>query len=342
MKILHVTSDYKPGGIQKAFEAYLAALSPLPQFKNFYFIPGGPQLKYHKYHAQHINMSWTQKSLLRRADFLPVQKLRNHKFKIGLVHNGFICAGINRYCDNIIGICHNDKPEQFKDADHLICLTPNAAKKALDFGRREYSIHLLPHYFEPKRKFQGKIKQNDALTIGAAGRFVEKKGFKTFIKAAAEIRYVYPEIKFLLAGDGPLSRQLRSYSESKGNPVKFIGWVDIDDFAPSIDIFCLPSLDEPYGYVLAEMMHYGVAIVSSRTNGPLWICKDESNALFFQPSDSSELANCLKTFISDTKMRIQYQQNAIQTINDKRFSKHAFSEHLLTIISKITENGKMF
>ena len=37
MKILHVTSDNKPGGIQKAFKSYVAALAPLSEFENFYF-----------------------------------------------------------------------------------------------------------------------------------------------------------------------------------------------------------------------------------------------------------------------------------------------------------------
>ena len=339
MKILHVTSDYKPGGIQKAFEAYLAVLSALPQFKNVYFASADLQSNYHKYQAKHINMSWAQKTLMRRAAFLPIQKLHNHTFKIAFVHNGFICSSLHKYCENIIGICHNDKPEQFKDADELICLTPNAAQQAKEFGRNENSIHLLPHYFEAKKNFVRTNKRNHTITIGAAGRFVEKKGFKTFIKAAAEVRSEYPEIKFLLAGDGPLSKQLHSYSESKGNPVSFTGWVDIENFAPSIDIFCLPSLDEPFGFILAEMMHYGVAVVSSRTNGPLWICNDEKNGLFFNPLDSNELAKCLKTLISDPNLRQQYQQNARRTINDKRFSKQTFSERLVSIISSITENS---
>ena len=39
MKILHVTSDKKPGGIQKAFKSYVAALAPISKFENSYFTP---------------------------------------------------------------------------------------------------------------------------------------------------------------------------------------------------------------------------------------------------------------------------------------------------------------
>ncbi len=338
MKILHVTSDNKPGGIQKAFKAYLGILSAMPQFENIYFSPNRLEFHEHKYHAQHIHMSWIQKTLFRRATNFPIRKLYNHSFKIGLVHNGFVCASVKRYCDNVIGICHNDKPEQFRDADHLICLTPNAAQQARKLGRADNSIHILPHYLEPQKKSSRSVKLNHRVTIGAAGRFVEKKGFKTFIDAAKVIRSENLEIEFLLAGDGPLSKQLRSYAKQKGNPVRFTGWVDIEDFAPSIDIFCLPSLDEPFGYILAEMMHHGVAVIASKTNGPLWICKEEKTALFFRPSHSTELANCLRTLITDPQKMLHYQHYAKKAINDKRFSKQAFTEQLFSIICSITKS----
>ena len=342
MKILHITSDTKPGGIQKAFEAYLSVLSAMPQFENIYFTPNRVPFYERQYNARHLHMSWMQKTLLRRAAYLPIQKLHRHSFEIGLAHNGFICTSIQKYCKHVIGICHNDKPAQFKDADHLICLTPNAVQQAKELGRDNNTIHMLPHYFEPQTKSSvtsnPSVQANSKVTIGAAGRFVEKKGFKTFIDAAAKIRREYPETEFLLAGDGSLSTQLRSYAEQSGNPVRFTGWVDIENFAPSIDIFCLPSLDEPFGYILAEMMHHGVAIIATRTNGPLWICEEDENALFFQPSDSNELAHCLRTLITDPQKRLRYQHNAIKAINDKRFSKQAFAEHLFSIISKITKN----
>ena len=49
MKILHVTSDNTPGGIQKAFKNYVAALAPLSEFENFFLeIVLGNNLVYRK------------------------------------------------------------------------------------------------------------------------------------------------------------------------------------------------------------------------------------------------------------------------------------------------------
>ena len=82
------------------------------------------------------------------------------------------------------------------------------------------------------------------------------------------------------------------------------------------------------------MMNHSVAVIASRTNGPLWICDEARNALFFQPSDSNELADCLRTLIANPQKRRRYQHNGKKAIGDKRFSKEVFEEHLFSIISK--------
>ncbi len=63
MKILHVTSDNKPGGIQKAFKSYVAALAPLSEFENFYLTPNYLYTNNDGDNANHIKLSWLQKPL---------------------------------------------------------------------------------------------------------------------------------------------------------------------------------------------------------------------------------------------------------------------------------------
>ena len=335
MKILHVTSDNKPGGIQKAFKSYVAALAPLSEFENFYFTPNYLYANNDGDNTNHKRLSWLQKTLIRRNLWFSINNFHNQLFNISFVHNGFMCRSIKKYSDNVIGICHNDKPEQFDYADNLICLTPNAVQKAKEIGRCENSIHLLSHYFEPQKKITHRAKIDKKLTIGAAGRFVEKKGFKTFIDGAARVRKEFPEVEFVLAGDGPLSKSLLEFSKSKGSPVRFTGWIDIKEFAPFLDIFCLTSLDEPFGYILPEIMQYGVAIVATRTNGPLWICQSIEDALFFEPSNSDEMVDRLKILIQNPRERNKYQQRAKQAVYDERFSKEVFTENLLNIIKVV-------
>ena len=82
-------------------------------------------------------------------------------------------------------------------------------------------------------------------------------------------------------------------------------------------------------------MQYGVAIVATRTNGPLWICQSIEDSLFFEPSNSGEMADRLKILIQNPKERKKYQQRAKQAVYDERFSKEIFTENLLKIIKLV-------
>ncbi|GIS15265.1 MAG: hypothetical protein CM15mP117_06970 [Alphaproteobacteria bacterium] len=88
-----------------------------------------------------------------------------------------MCRSIKKNSDNVIGICHNDKPEQFDYADNLICLTPNAVKSK-EIGRCENSIHLLSHYFEPQKKKLLKRKISKSLPLELQEGLLKKKGSK--------------------------------------------------------------------------------------------------------------------------------------------------------------------
>ena len=81
MKILHVTSDNKPGGIQKAFKSYVAALAPLSEFENFYFTPNYSYTNNDGNNANHIKLSWLQKTLIRRNLLFCFDNFYNQLFK---------------------------------------------------------------------------------------------------------------------------------------------------------------------------------------------------------------------------------------------------------------------
>ena len=97
MKILHVTSDDKPGGIQKAFNAYLSVLNSIPQFENLYFSPRRMSFNQQYKSSHHINMSWFQKMLIRNGFLLPIKQFQNPPVNISFVHNGFICKVMKGY-----------------------------------------------------------------------------------------------------------------------------------------------------------------------------------------------------------------------------------------------------
>src|SRR5262245_5517007 len=105
--------------------------------------------------------------------------------------------------------------------------------------------------------------------IGAMGRLVSKKGMADLIEALAILRDQFFFFA-VIAGVGPerpaLESLVRSYE--LGDRVTFAGWVDSAKFLREIDIFVLPSRDEPFGIVTLEAWAAGLPVIATTCEGP--------------------------------------------------------------------------
>jgi len=105
----------------------------------------------------------------------------------------------------------------------------------------------------------------------SGGRFVEKKGFKDIIEAARLLQNRQSKIQIKLYGNGHLesefSQMIKSYQL---NNIVLAGWVpSLDEAFLESDVFCIPSLEEPFGLIIGEAMMYGLPIISTKTDGAL-------------------------------------------------------------------------
>ncbi len=76
------------------------------------------------------------------------------------------------------------------------------------------------------------------------------------------------EGELLIAGTGPLERELRAQAAPLGGRVSFLGHVaDVAALFPAVDVLVLPSVEEAAGSVLIEGMAAGLAVVASRVGG---------------------------------------------------------------------------
>lgn len=193
--------------------------------------------------------------------------ITSQRFDIAFCHNGFLAACLSRLARHVIGICHNDKPDQFTGCDHLICLTEDGIAKARQAGWKAERLTLIPHYYEEGDSPLQPAMPKAPLTIGAAGRMVAKKNLSLVIDIAEIVKQTHPAIRFQLGGTGQLFDTISAHNKTKGSPVSLLGWTEFTRFLAAIDIMLIPSLDEPFGYVYPEAMSQGVAILSSDSFG---------------------------------------------------------------------------
>jgi glycosyltransferase involved in cell wall biosynthesis len=155
--------------------------------------------------------------------------------------------------------------------------------------------------------------------IGTLGRFVTKKGFAPWLEALGILKAEGIAFKAILGGDGELAVELKALAASLGiaDRVTFCGWVESKgDFYNAIDIFCLPSLHEPFGIVLLESMSYQLPMVSTDTEGPMDFLHDGVDSLIVPKNDPAAMAAALKRLIEDRQLADTIGVNAFVSVRD--------------------------
>jgi glycosyltransferase involved in cell wall biosynthesis len=184
-------------------------------------------------------------------------------------------------------------------ADVRLCLIPNA-------------VHALPAL--PARLWR------DPPVIGAMGRFVAKKGFDVLIEALRLLVAAGVPFRAVLAGDGVEKGALRRLATHSGleQHLEFPGWEnDKQRFFGSIDIFCLPSLHEPFGVVLLEAMAHGLPVIATDSEGPSEIIAHQCDGVIVPKGNAVALAEALALILRDPSAARQIGGQAYETVRRK-------------------------
>ena len=153
-----------------------------------------------------------------------------------------------------------------------------------------------------------------------AGRMVYKKGIYTLVQAIKEIKRTNPGIplKVIMLGKGPEEEKLKNYIRILGLEKDFIiyGHVPYEKiplFYNLSHLFVLPSIptdssQEQFGFVLAEAMAAGKAIITTFTGSIPEVVDDA--AILVPPDDYLALARTIASLFADEKKRIGLGEKA--------------------------------
>lgn len=169
------------------------------------------------------------------------------------------------------------------------------------------------------------------IVIVSVARITRDKGYAILKEAIMKLES-YPQIKFLIVGDGdylPVMRVELSKAERLGQ-VKFLGYRnDIEKILPGCDIFVLPTLHETLSIALLEASYNKLALIASYVGGVPEIISHGENGLLVPPSDIIALTKAIKTLAENPLLRKKMGTKAKCMLDNK------FSEDL--IIRKIDE-----
>lgn len=233
------------------------------------------------------------------------------------------------HAPKIIAVAHNYSIDRIKKADAAIAITNHLQEQIKKLPSHPAFIKVIPNCIDVAKFFHKRLSNNNsneqqeqrsrALVIGTMGRFVAKKGFDSFLNTLAKLKNQdgIAQFKAILAGDGEEKANLMKLAKklNLSDVLEIRDWVtDKNKFFSDIDIFCLPSLHEPFGIVLLEAMASGVPVVSSAAEGPLEIIENERNGILFTVGDSDKMALALVNVMSNESMRGYLAQNALEKV----------------------------
>jgi glycosyltransferase involved in cell wall biosynthesis len=120
-----------------------------------------------------------------------------------------------------------------------------------------------------------------------------EKGHDTLINAAPIVARVYPDVEFLIVGDGPLRASLVRQVNLRGLRSRFQFLGERDD-VPAIlatsDVFVLPSRSEASPNGVLEAMAAGLPTVACRVGGLPELVQHGQTGLLVEPDSAEALA----------------------------------------------------
>ncbi|AFB21164.1 capM protein [Rickettsia canadensis str. CA410] len=277
----------------------------------------------------------------RAINFSKLAKIANIKL-IGIAHN-YNLKGL-RKCDFVIALTHHMQEYLLKNnfAESKIFILPNMINITKDFAPNK--IDFLPNEAN-KEKFEGDsftrtvayTSLREALNTGSTyklplegrytrsliygkpivicvlARLVAKKGIDVFIKAIKILKEKKYDIQVVIGGEGEEKDNLITLVRTLNlqNQISFTGWInDKDKFFEQSNIFCLPSLHEPFGIIVLEAMEASIPIVSTDTEGPTEILSNMQDGLICKAGSIEDLAEKIAYLIDNPQKAEEFSKNA--------------------------------
>ena len=302
-KIANVMFSRGGGGLEQAFLDYNQALAasgymPVPVISRGATIEQRLRRSSFEYHAL-SQWGWWDIRAARRL--CKICRLRS---VAALITHGRRAYSLARFATAIplIAVAHNYNCVRFRKARAVIATTVHLKNYLVSQESVPDTVFVIPNIVHVTRPPPNSIQFHDPPMIGAMGRMVKKKGLEDLCAALALLKSRGIPVKAQIGGDGPerpaLERTIRTLNLS--DDVELKGWIDgpeaKDAFLQQIDIFCVPSRDEPFGIVLLEAWAAGKPVVTTNALGPKAIA-DVSNALIVESSNPGALAQSIETLL---------------------------------------------
>jgi len=218
-----------------------------------------------------------------------------------------------------------------ESANRLLSVSSSLAKDLEQIlGVEASKFTIVPNMIDVEKFPYTPLPENNTFTFGYMANLVQDKGHKTLLEAFKEVK----NARLLLAGEGPLRKQLEELTTALGmdDSVEFVGAVPRQKacgFFQSIDAFVHPSRYETFGIVLIEALSTGRPVVATRSGGPNDIVRNEDGILV-DVDHADGLAEAMRSMVN-----MDWDTKSMRDGVESRYTKEAIRKQLLEIYENL-------
>ncbi|MGD9140178.1 MAG: glycosyltransferase family 4 protein [bacterium] len=157
--------------------------------------------------------------------------------------------------------------------------------------------------------------RNDGYVL-YSGRITHEKGVKTLLEAAARM----PDMKFIIAGEGPQLDEFKEYARDRGlGNVEFRGYVEGGEHEALLEgAACIAVTSISYENLplsILESFARGKPVVGSDCGGTVELVKDGETGFRYRRADADSLAEAIGNLLSDESARVRMARNARELVS---------------------------
>ncbi len=158
----------------------------------------------------------------------------------------------------------------------------------------------------------------------------KRKGGPVLIEAFRIIQKNHPNATLTVVGCKPDTRMAGVHEKGRVPLEKLV------DYYNAASIFCMPTVEEPFGIAFLEAMAAGLPIIGTQVGAIPDFVSEETNGFMVEPNDASALAIALAKLLGDAGRCQQFGLSSLEIVN-KNYSWQSVCEKLQNHIHTVVE-----
>lgn len=186
----------------------------------------------------------------------------------------------------------------------------------------------------------------DAPLVGIISRLFSWKGHDALLDALAVVKRQVPEVRLVIVGEddprahpggGSYRAELEARLAGLGleENVIFTGFrADIPELMAALDVYAMPSWEEPFGMVYLEAMAMKKPVVAWASGGAPEIVVDGQTGFVVEPRSIDALSDAIVRLLRDPDLRRRFGEAGQRRV-EQRFTPRRMCEDVLQVYREV-------